>query len=190
MRTTALALCLVAALCALAAANPTAGDWTYVSFDPLGDPNQNEVTAAQFTTINAYIVGSFGDLGYDGWTVISFRLNDVLVDCPGVMGTQTFVNLMPGGLAIGNPFDAVGVTIASTECLPGEPPFVIGYSSYFYLGGSCTISILDHGEYPRWVVDCQDPGQVFYYEPMGEGYVNGGSPVEDVSWGAIKSMYR
>ena len=190
MRTTMTALCLVAALCTLAAANPTAGDWTYVSFDPSGDPSQDELTPAQFTTINAFIVGDFQDWGYEGWVTVSFRLNDVLAEYPGVMGTQEFVNLMPGNLAVGNPFDAVGVTIASTECLPGELPVVIGYASYFYLGGSCTISILDHGDYPRWVVDCQDPGQVFYYEPIGEGHVIGDSPVEDVSWGAIKSMYR
>mgnify|MGYP001823059629 CR=1 FL=1 len=190
MRTTVTALYLVAALCTLAAANPSGGDWAYVSFDPNGDMNQNELTVAPYSTVDGYIIGHFMELGGNGWTTISFRLNNVLAEYPGVVATQAFTNLLPGNLAIGDPFDATGVTIASTECLLDSQPIAIGYASYLYLGGSYTISILDHGDYPRWVVDCQDPGQVFYYDAVGEGYVNGGSPVEDVSWGAIKSMYR
>jgi hypothetical protein len=58
--------------------------------------------------------------------------------------------------------------------------------------------ILDHPDYPRWVIDCQDPGQVFYYCVRSHGgvwkdAVVGDCPtvaVEDVSWGSIKSMYR
>jgi len=141
----------------------------------------------QFTTVNAYVVGDFPDYGYGGWTTISFRLSNPVMDCPGVMGTASFVNLLPGDLAIGG-WDT-GITIASTECLQSWPT-VIGYLECFYLGGSCTISIEDHPDYPRWVVDCQDPGQVFYYDVLDAGYIAGGSPVEDVSWGAIKSLYR
>lgn len=190
MKTAAIALALAAVLCATAGANPSGGDWAYISFDPNGDINQNEITPDPYTTVNSYVVGHFQWYGSDyGWTTISFRLNNLLVDCPGVIATATFVNLVPGNLAIGDPFGG-GVTVASTECLQGWDPVVIGYVSSFYLGGSCTISILDHAEYPRWVVDCQDPGQVFYYEPVGEGYIVAGNPVEDMSWGGIKSMYR
>jgi hypothetical protein len=177
-------------MCALAAANPSGGDWMYISFDENGDINHNEITPAPYTTVNAYVIGHFMDWGAGGWTTISFRLNNAIAECPGVMATQSFVNLLPGQLAIGDPFDTVGITIASTECLSSEQPTAIGYASYYYLGGSCTITILDNADYPRWVVDCQEPGQVFYYEPVGDGYVMAGSPVEDVSWGSIKSMYR
>jgi hypothetical protein len=40
------------------------------------------------------------------------------------------------------------------------------------------------------VTDCQEPGQVFYYDPVGEGYIYDDSPVEDMTWGGIKAMYR
>lgn len=187
MRTSAAALCLVAAICTLAAANPSGGDWAYISFDPAGDPLQNEVTPAPFTIVNSYVVGAFDWYGGEGWTTISFRLSDPRVEFPGVMATASFVNLLPGDLSIGD--WNLGITIASTECLLSSP-VVIGYLSCFYLGGYCNIRILEHPDYPLWVVDCQNPGHVFYYEVVGEGHVNGGSPVEDVSWSAIKSMYR
>jgi hypothetical protein len=82
------------------------------------------------------------------------------------------------------------------------PIVVVGYGSYFYLGGACCIEILDHAEYPRWVVDCADPGQVDLYCLEGHGIIAGGdcltqtdypcepSPVEDTSWGNIKAMYQ
>jgi hypothetical protein len=168
-------------------ANPSGGDWMYISFDPDGDMYANEITPAPYTTVNSYVVGDFVEYGGEGWTVVSFMLNNVLTDCPGVMATASFVNLLPGNLAIGT--WSTGITIASTECLTSSPT-VIGYLSCFYLGGYCTISILDHPDYPRWVVDCQDPGNVFYYDPVGDGYVHPGNPVENVSWAAIKSMYR
>lgn len=187
MKATAIALFLLAAVCALAVANPSGGDWAYISYDPDGDPLQNEITPAPYTTVNSYVVGDFMEYGGGGWTTISFRLNNPVQEYPGVMATASFINLLPGQLAIGD--WSVGVTIASTECLLSSPT-VIGYLSCFYLGGSCTIRILEHPDYPLWVVDCQDPGQVFFYEAVGEGYVNGGSPVEDLSWGAIKSLYR
>jgi hypothetical protein len=187
LRAILIVLCLSTVLISQAAANPSVGDWAYISFDPSGDILQNEVTPAPYTTVDSYVVGDFTAYGAGGWETISFRLSNPLADCPGVMATASFVNLLPGNLAVGD--WSTGLTIASTECLWG-PPIVIGYLSCFYLGGSCTISIEEHPDYPLWVVDCQEPGQVFYYEAVGVGYVAGGSPVEDVSWGSIKSMYR
>ncbi len=170
----------------------------------------NEFSPAAFTTIRAYV----GLTGFStGMTVISFRLNDAMVDCPGVIATQAFVNLLPGGLAIGNAFGdpgnpgsgTDGVTIAATECMPG--PFdilFVGYATYYYLGGECQIEILDHGytEYARWVVDCQEPGVVNLYcvwlnggiggatPPAGDVGCDANTPVEDSSWGNIKALYR
>ena len=151
-----LAAVLIAALAVPAFAqglNPQVN--AYISFDPAGDPAQNAVTPDAFTTVDAYFcLGCIAD----GMTTVSFLLSNSLSGCPGVMATQSFVNLMPGNLAIGDAF-TTGVTIASTECMDTDP-VIVGYGTYFYLGGACCIEILDHPDYPRWVVDCQDPGQV------------------------------
>jgi hypothetical protein len=183
----------------MAGDNPQA--WAYISFDPAGDFQMNEISPAPFSTVNAYFcIGC----ATGGMTTVSFRLNDALVDCPNTgssgMATQSFVNLMPGNLMIGNPFDAVGATIAATECMLMDP-IIVGYASYFYLGGACAINILDHADYPRWVVDCNEPGLVDYYCVAGNGSVGGApltpgedcpcdSPVEDTTWGGIKALYR
>jgi len=201
----AVCLILVFAVAAYAGNNPQV--YAYISFDPAGDPLQNAVSPAPYTTVDAYICLGCVE---GGMTVMSFKLNDAMTECPGVIATQAFVNLLPGNLAIGNPFgDLVepgssndGVTVASTECMLMDP-VIVGYGSYFYLGGACCISILDHGkvEWARWVVDCQDPGVVDLYCLAGHGSIGGGacpdpeecpcdSPVEDATWGGIKALYR
>ena len=86
----------------------------------------------------------------------------------------------------------------ATDCYASEP-LVIGYVTLFYLGGQCHIEILDHLEYPRWVVDCSDPGEIDEYCVYMNGSIGGaslpqgdcdGTPVQAASWGAIKSLYR
>ena len=171
--------------------------YAYISFDPAGDDSLNAVMPAVYTTVDAYLCLGCVE---GGMTVISFGLNNVMVDCPGVMGTQAFVNLLPGGLMIGDPFDGVGATIASTDCMPMDP-VIVGYGTYFYIGGACCIEIVDHAQYPRWVVDCQSPGVEDYYCVEGHGSVGGAvcpegencpcdTPVEDATWGGIKALYR
>jgi hypothetical protein len=185
---------LTIAVAAYAGGNPDV--YAYVSFDPAGDPGVTSVDPAPYSTVDAYVC-----LGYiyEGMTTVSFALNNVLAQCPGVMATQAFTNLLPGNLAIGDAF-AGGITLASTDCMTMDP-VVVGYGSYFYLGGACCIEILDHTQYPRWVVDCADPGQVDLYCLEGHGIVAGGTcltptdfpcivPVEDASWGSIKAMYQ
>jgi hypothetical protein len=191
-----LAILVIAAMAVTATAGLNPQVTGYISFDPAGDPLQNAVAPAPYTTVNAYFC-----LGCieGGMTTVSFLLNNAMADCPGVMATQSFVNLMPGDLAIGNAFSG-GITIASTECMTMDP-VIVGYGTYFYLGGACCIQLLDHADYPRWVVDCQEPGQVDYYCLGGHGSVGGavspegevcpcGSPVEDATWGGIKALYR
>ena len=199
----AVCLVLVFAVTAFAGDNPQVN--AYISFDPAGDPAQNAVSPAAATTVDAYVVLGCVE---GGMTTVSFGLNDVVTDCVGVMMTQSFTNLLPGGLSIGDPFDGVGVTLASTQCMMMDP-VVVGYASFFYMGGDCCIEILDHADYPRWVVDCNDPGQVDTYclggpDPgQGHGIVAAGvcttpldapcpcgSPVEDATWGGIKALYR
>jgi len=194
---TLLAILVIAAMATTAMAGDNPQVYAYISFDAAGDEAANAVAPAPYSTVDAYFCLGCVE---GGMTTVSFRMNDVLAGYPGVMGTQAFVNLMPGNLAIGNAFDAVGITIASTECM-NVTPVIVGYGTYFYLGGACSIEILDHAEYARWVVDCQDPGQVDYYCVFGHGSVAGatvpageqcpcGNPVEDATWGGIKALYR
>jgi hypothetical protein len=142
-------------------------------------------------------------------TTVSFVLNIATAQRPDVMATQSFVNLLPGNLAIGDPF-VEGVTVASTECMLMDP-VIVGYGSYFCMGNTpgledACIKLRDHVGYPRWVVDCQEPGVEDYYCVAGFGTILGpngtltctdgvevcpcGSPVEDATWGGIKAMYQ
>jgi hypothetical protein len=197
MRSLLAILAIVAfAVPAFAGANPDV--YAYISFDPAGDETATQVTPAPYTTVSAYVC--LGGIE-GGMTTVSFAMNDVLGQCPGVMGTQAFVNLLPGNLAIGDAFVG-GVTVASTECMMG-PVVVVGRVDCFFLAGDCCFEILDHVDYPRWVVDCADPGLVDYYCVKSHGIVGAGqcvtpvddpcpqaSPVEDATWGGIKAMYN
>jgi hypothetical protein len=192
-----LAILTVVALAVTATAGMNPQVNAYISFDPAGDPLVNAVAPAPYTTVSAYVTLGCVE---GGMTTISFLINNVMAQCPGVMATQAFVNLLPGDLAIGNAFTG-GITLASTECMAMDP-VVVGRVDCFYLGGACCIQILDHADYPRWVVDCQDPGVVDYYCLAGHGSVGGavcpdgevcpcgGVPVEDTTWGGIKALYR
>jgi hypothetical protein len=191
---------LIASLLICLAATAFAGDnpdvYAYISFDPAGDEEQNTGSPTPYTATSVYVCLG-GVVG--GMTTVSFGINNITAQCPGVFGTQAFTNLLPGNLAIGDAF-AGGVTVASTECMPG-PVVVIGSVDGFYLGGDCCIEILDHSEYPRWVVDCQDPGVVDFYCLKYHGVIGAGecltptewpcdSPIEDATWGEIKALYN
>jgi hypothetical protein len=188
---------LVLAISTAAFAGDNPDVYAYISFDPAGDELANTVTPAPYTTVNAFVC--LGGIE-GGMTTVSFGINNLLAQCPGIVATQAFTNLLPGNLAIGDPF-AGGVTVASTECMPG-PVVVIGSVDMFMLGTDCCVEILDHVEYPRWVVDCQDPGQVDFYCLKYHGVMGVGqcitdtefpcetSPVEDATWGGIKALYQ
>ncbi len=193
-----LAICLVLVLAVTAVAGDNPQVYAYISFDPAGDPEQNAVTPAPYSAVHAYVC-----LGCieGGMTVISFGLTNAVAECPGVMATQAFVNLLPGSLApIGYPFLS-GVTVGSSQCMTTNP-VIVGYGTYFYLGGHCCIEIRDHANHPRRVSDCQDPDQVDLYCLAGHGAVGGatcpeaedcpcdGTPVEDATWGGVKALYR
>jgi hypothetical protein len=194
---------LIALLFVCLAATAQAGDnpavYAYISFSPDGAEADSIATPAPYTTVNAYVCIAWVQ---GGMTTISFAINNLLAQCPGVMATQAFTNLMPGNLAIGDPFVG-GVTIASTECMT-DWVVVIGSVDCFYLGGDCCIEILDHAEYPRWVVDCNDPGLIDYYCLKNHGRVQGTgpptcvttldwpceSPIANSTWGEIKALYQ
>ncbi len=136
----------------------------------------------QYTPVEAY-VALFGS---EDFTTVSFALEIVP---NGVFTPPDFECLLPGGLHIG-PWET-GVTVASTECMePGQVVY-LARLDMFYLTGSADIVIRDHDTYPRWVVDCDD--YYTYYEVASHGGVwkdPMSTPVEAMSWGAIKAMYR
>ena len=97
-----------------------------------------------------------------------------------------------------DPWELPGATVWADNCYT-ENPLVIGWVSMFYLGGACSLEILDHLEYPRWVVDCGNPAEIDEYCVYMNAAVGGAevppgdcdsTPVESSSWSAIKSMYR
>jgi hypothetical protein len=177
---------------ASAFANPISAEWMYIDFDP---PNRVHSTyPAPYSVVEAYLVLDLSLSYWDNFTTASFALSV----SPDVALAPSFVNLLPGNLAIGD--WQTGITVASTECIHAMPA-QIGFVSFVYGGVPGDVEIVDHPDYPRWVTDCQDPGEVFWYcvysnggvgkepdiGPEGDCAIN---PVEHSTWGGIKSMYQ
>jgi hypothetical protein len=191
---------LLVCLAGMAQAGDNPSVYAYISFDPAGSEADSVLVApAPYTTVSAYVCLAWVE---GGMTTISFAINNVVAQCPGVMATQSFANLLPGNLGIGDAFVG-GITVAATECMDTWV-VVIGRVDCFYLGGDCCIEILDHADYPRWVVDCNEPGLVDFYCLKNHGKVQGTgvptcvtdldwpceSPIESSTWGEIKALYQ
>lgn len=200
----AIAVSAVALLCGAALANPSpVWPGLFIDFDEDGIPDGDVHTSiypAPYQTISAYVTLVCNDAPGEEFTVISFMLSDPSVMCPGVFAPPSFTNLLPGDLAIGT--WNTGITIASTECL-NDPMVYIGRLDLFVIASAypCEIQILDHPQYPRWVVDCNS--NVHLYGVASHGGVNmepqspgegefycSEVPVRDVSWGGIKALFR
>ena len=205
------AVVVALAVPAVAGFNPNCKMFVHLDTDTTCDATDastvvNEILSpTAFTSYYAFI--GLTELGVlegappeqNGIKVLSFMINDMVTDYPTAIATQSFTNLLPGNLMIGDPFDG-GATVSSTTCRLA--PFqIIGYIQVFYLGGGATIELLDHEQYPRWVVDCQTPGQVDYYcvwkngglgmtAPAGDGGCVADTPVESSTWSSIKAMYH
>jgi len=165
----------------------TATDYAGVQAGARTDP-------AAYTAVIAY----FGMCDYASWTTISLLCS---IDA-GVSAPAAYTSLLPDQLAIGS-FDASpGVTLSSTRAItPGvDGPFMFfAQVDLFALGGAGEVKILDHGDYPRWVVDSND--ELDYYCVWQNGGVlmdptpvevscYGDVPVEEQTWGSIKALYR
>ncbi len=188
MKTLALAtVALLVASGALAGGNPDV--IAYVDFDP---PNRvHEYWPEPYEWFSAYLC--LGDLG-DGMRCVSFSFSD----WEGWTGYAILENLLPGGSLEcdeGNP--SPGCTWCATSCQAG-PDVPFARIDIFYESGSFCIEIVDHASYPRRVRDCDDPAGFDEYCILAHGSVNGaacpegdcGTPVEDGTWGTIKSLYR
>ena len=213
MKYVLIALALVA-LCvpAFAGYNPGVQLFVHIEADNTPDATDNAGVVNEILSPTAY-TSYFAHIGLtsvgmddgsappdiNGFNVISLLINDIVAEYPTVVGTQSFTSTLPGGMTIGDAFVG-GITCAATECM--LIPFqYIGYVQVFYLTGGCTIEVLDHTEYPRWVVDCRAPPERDYYciwkqgglgmaAPEGDPDCEGNTPVEDATWGLIKALYR
>ena len=165
----------------------------YIDFDP---PNYvHEIAPEPYTSFDAYVCLDQVD---EGVTCVALGLTDLREEHASVIGADSWTALFPGDLAINWPWCAMNP--CSTECMTDdEGPVLIGYATYFYLGGSACLEILNHIDYPRWVVDCSTPAEVDYYCVLAHGSINGGEcpdgdcspvPVQSETWGTIKSLYR
>jgi len=150
------------------------------------DQVQSRVDPPLYTTVSAY-VGLAG--AFDGFTVVSFAIE---VGPPGVFAPPSFANLLPGDLAIGS-WDS-GITLASPECVGESGELVyLARLDLFYIGGEGHILITDHPEFPRWVIDCAEPGEMHEYSVGNHGGVwkdPASTPVRAMTWGSIKAMFR
>jgi hypothetical protein len=193
MRTLIVIAVVVAfALSATAGSNPdcqvcidfsgTANSWADV---------QSRVDPVLYEPFDAYIsiygINAFGGICFTGYVT------------PGVSIATGFTSLLPGGGIVAGSWDT-GVVMASSECHT-EPFLYVGKLSLVYNGTPGDIMILDHPEYPRWVMDCPAPGNVDFYcvwmhAGVGKNALEGDEecfpvvPVEDVTWGSVKALYR
>ena len=178
------ALMLAVAIPAFAGGNPFVT--AYVTFDAGTEVDRLDPTP--YTLGNAYICLKNIDAGF---TTVSLM---TVVDA-GLSISTSWASLLPGGLVIGA-FDT-GVTLASTDCMLGE--FVcIAEGSFVWTGTAGMIAVVDHPEYPRWVVDCIGDTDVYclannaavFMDPVPTGEDCEPSPVEESTWGGIKALYR
>ena len=111
----------------------------------------------------------------------------------------SFSNLLLGGLHIGD--WETGITMVSTDCMT-DTFIYVAKLELFYLGQPGDILFLDHPEWPRWVMDCNEPfAEVDFYcvwmhGGVGKDALEGDEecfpvvPVEDATWGSVKALYR
>lgn len=187
----AIALLLLCVLSTTAFANPIIGEWFYVDFDP---PNYDHaITPAPYTTAEGYLVLNLEYAWPQEVSAVSFRVDIV----PWPDTEPSFETLHQLSIAEGDWRE--GVTIGFGECIDVSQPVPIARFSFLYTGGAHDVLILDHPEYPRWLLDCSDPPQISAYCVYTNGavgkqnYVWGDcavNPVEERSWGSIKSIYR
>jgi hypothetical protein len=151
---------------------------------------QSRVDPVLYETFDAYIciygINAFAGICFMGYVT------------PGMSTPPAFTNLLPGAASIGT-WDT-GIVMASNDCHT-ERFLYVAKLGFVYLGTPGDVMILDHPEYPRWVMDCPVPGNVDFYCVWMHGGVQKDAlegdeecfpvvPVEDATWGTIKSMYR
>ncbi|MCD4690864.1 hypothetical protein K8S17_05325 [bacterium] len=191
-------LAIVAALAVSAVAAGMNPDCKiFVTFDGAATDYAG-VEAGRRSDPTAYVpvTGYIGMCDFESWTTISLKT----AETAGMSVMTTYASLLPGGLVIGD--WATGITLASTG------PITAAVDGPFYFFASVTliptgtageVTILDHDEYPRMVVDFVGDTDVYCLWQNGgismdptpvEVECFGDTPVEFETWGSIKALYR
>jgi len=145
------------------------------------DDTVNRIDPMMYDVIEAYV-----GLTHGGFTAVSFALK--VVPPAGAVLLLSFESLLPGGFYDGS--WETGVTVSSSECMGHAELWYVGKLTMLYLTGAADIEIRDHPGCPRCVVDCDS--ELKYYVVANHGGVwkdPVSTPVEAMSWGAIKAMY-
>jgi hypothetical protein len=92
-----------------------------------------------------------------------------------------------------------GVIVSTDDCMDTFPA-VLGYLSFLYQGVPGYIMIQPHPELGHVFASCDNPGEMLEYCYVQDGALCTSAPsprvlcehnpVSDVTWGAIKSLYR
>ncbi len=137
-----------------AMADSTAPILVSIDFDPPNGVRRAE--PAMYTSFDAYVVLDGANPGNlpGGLRTLTLRLG--VGD--GTSSTPQFESLLPKKLVMGGWRE--GIMMASAPCT-AEEHIVIGVLHLFYLGKPGSVSILDHPDFPRWVVDCEDEAHAF-----------------------------
>jgi hypothetical protein len=168
-------------------ANPVAVE-LYIDFDPLNFVPS--IYPPPYTAVDAYVVAEL----YAAAPVqsISFDLN---VWAGTATETGSFTPAIPTYQVqiVDN-----GITVFNPDCFDSWP-VTLGYLPLLYLGNPGLIEIAPHELAGHSFVTCGDPGEVFDYcyvmygglgmEPL-EVTELCGSPVEDLTWSAVKALFR
>ena len=167
----------------------------YIDFDP---PNYvHEIAPPPYTVVTAYVC--MDQLG-EGFYFVSFDMQDPSSVCPGVVSPPIWSVLLSSPVSPPPPpWDSPdGVTLGGGWCVT-DAVVLVASLEMFYISGSCCIEIVDHGAYPRWVVDCLEPQGVDQYCVLANGSIGGSlcpegdcgqTPEEPSTWGLVKALYR
>jgi hypothetical protein len=153
----------------------------YLDADP---PNGiHEIDPAPSTVFDVYVcLDSFGSGGGTRGTAFLFIRN-----------FQAFklgqTNLL-GGLDFGDVEVDGWTAAAGADCVMPDPHgiVVVGRVEYLFVDGTGTVTIVPHPGTGRAVLDCDFLEDDQY--DIGPSLVVGSNPVERVSWGAVKALYR
>jgi hypothetical protein len=160
-----------------------------IDFDPPG--YVHSVYPVPYTTINAFVVGDFSATT-SGINSVAFRLALTPVSLLGL-------SFQSSGPIIQITGDwETGIVVYSTDCLD-DFPVALGYLSIFYLGGEGYVSIEPHLDVGSEYTACDNPGVPLEFCLVQDGGVGTNAPdprficqtpVENVTWSAIKTLYR
>jgi len=190
MRLTAIAALIVGLVCAApASGNPILGEWIYIDFDP--PSYQYRIDPTPYSVVQAYVMLDLDGAFVQEFSAVSFKIGL----SPGMAAGASFETAGPI-VTIDGDWES-GITAYTGSCVTTFPA-ALGVLSFVYQGVPGDITIEDHPDQPRWILDCSTPPELSIYCVYSHGGVGkpplggdcGADPVEDASWASIKGLYR